>query len=93
MKMSARKLFIVFTAPCRTMYVAFYEIFISITSFLVTDRGTAKQRITYDYKYDDRTVCQTVFMTSHDTTIGVLKAIQKQLKSTGPAPRIHKSTG
>ena len=32
-------------------------------------------------------------MVQHDTSIRVLKALQQQLKSTGPIPRTHKSTG
>lgn len=53
-----------------------------------------RQQMTYDYKYDHRTVCKTSFMTLHNIKKDLLDNLKKHLKENGSAcPRLHKSKG
>ena len=48
-----------------------------------------RQRITYEYSYDHRIVCRSVFCFIHAISEKVLKNLQTHLKENGPVPRVH----
>ena len=54
---------------------------------------TKRQRVTYEYSYDKRVVCKSVFCFLHVIGEKVLKNIQSHLKENGPTPRVHGNTG
>lgn len=54
---------------------------------------TKRQRIIYEYSYDKRVVCKSVFCYLHAIGEKVLKNLQCHLKENGPTPRVHGNKG
>ena len=48
-----------------------------------------RKRVTYNYAYDDRTVCKSTFCFLHHIGSKVLKNLQQHLKENGAVPREH----
>ena len=55
--------------------------------------STKRQRITYEYSYDCRVVCKSLFCFLHVIGEKVLKNLQSHLKENGPTPRVHGNKG
>ena len=52
-----------------------------------------RQRVTYKYSYDYRSVCRSAFCFLHGIGEKVLKNLQQHLKTNGAIPRIHGNKG
>ena len=55
--------------------------------------SSKRQRVTYQYAYDHRTICKAAFCFLHCIGEKVLKNLQKHLKDNGIVPREHGNRG
>ena len=58
-----------------------------------TTKATKKQRLTVQYTFDHRTVCQSAFCFLHGIGLFTLRALKKHITEVGPCTREHGSKG
>ena len=54
---------------------------------------TAAKRKRYSFYFDDREVCNNVFLFTHDFGEKAFKNLIKHMNQNGPTPRTHGNTG
>lgn len=59
----------------------------------IEGNGNEEKRKRYMYSFDDRDVCKSVFLFSHDIGEKSLKNLQKHMKTNGITPRVHGNVG
>ena len=58
-----------------------------------SSKSSKKQRLTVQYAFDHRTVCQNAFCYIHDIRLFTLRALKKHIIEVGPCTRQHGSKG